>query len=104
MKKFVIYILMALVGSTAAIAKEKQEVVQLKNGHKVRGKIVQYAPLDSLVIQEEDGNQQTIFWNQIKKITKDNWQPQQSFGKSFTEGIGVQKGYRGFVDAEYFLS
>ena len=38
MKKFVIYILMALVGSTVAIAKDKQEVVQLKNGHKVIGK------------------------------------------------------------------
>ncbi|MDO4972224.1 MAG: hypothetical protein Q4E41_09045, partial [Bacteroidales bacterium] len=87
MKKFVIYILMALVGSTAAIAKEKQEVVQLKNGHKVRGKIVQYAPLDSLVIEELDGNQQTIYWKDIKQIKKENWQPQQSFGKSFTEGL-----------------
>ena len=104
MKKFVIYFLMALVGSTVAIAKEKQEVVQLKNGHKVRGKIVQYAPLDSLVIEELDGNQQTIYWKDIKQIKKENWQPQQSFGKSFTEGLGVQKGYRGFVDAEYFLS
>lgn len=104
MKKIALLLLMVLAGATALQAKDKQEVVQLKNGHKVRGKIVQYAPLDSLVIQEEDGNQQTIFWNQIKKITKDNWQPQQSMSKSFTEGLGVQKGYRGFVDVEYYLS
>lgn len=104
MKKITLLLMMVLVGATALHAKDKQEVVQLKNGHKVRGKIVQYAPLDSLVIQEEDGNQQTIRWQQIKKITKEKWQPQQSIGRSFTEGMGVQKGYRGFVDVEYFLS
>ena len=100
MKHFVLLAVL-LAGAGAMQARDKQEVVQLNNGHKVRGKIVQYAPLDSLVIQEEDGNQQTIFWNQIKKITKDNWQPQQSLGRSFTEGLGVQKGYRGFVDVEF---
>lgn len=62
MKKITLLLMMMLVGATALHAKDKQEVVQLKNGHKVRGKIVQYAPLDSLVIQEEDGNQQTIRW------------------------------------------
>ncbi len=93
-----------LVGATTLHAREKQEVVQLKNGHKVRGKIVTYAPLDSLVIQEEDGNKQTIMWSQIKNIKKEKWQPQQSIGKSFTAGMGLQKGYRGFVDMEYFLS
>lgn len=104
MKKIVFMLIMALVGATALQAKEKQEVVQLKNGHKVRGKIVVYVPLDSLVIQEEDGNQQTIKWNQINKITKEKWQPQQSVGKSFTAGMGLQKGYRGFVDVEYYLT
>ncbi|MCQ2287670.1 MAG: hypothetical protein MJZ74_01045 [Muribaculaceae bacterium] len=104
MKKIALLLIMVLAGATALQAKDKQEVVQLKNGHKVRGKIVQYAPLDSLVIQEEDGNQQTIRWEQIYKITKEKWQPQQSIGKSFTNGMGVQKGYRGFVDAEYYLA
>lgn len=102
--KHLVLLAVLLVGAGAMQARDKQEVVQLNNGHKVRGKIVQYAPLDSLVIQEEDGNQQTIRWEQVKKITKETWQPQQSMSKSFTEGLGVQKGYRGFVDVEYYLS
>jgi hypothetical protein len=68
-----------LLGGVAALAQdrhEKQEVVKLKNGHQVRGKIVTYAPLDSLVIQEEDGTLQTIYWDQIKQIVKDDWHPQ----------------------------
>jgi hypothetical protein len=79
-------------------------VVKLKNGHRVRGKIVTYAPLDSLVIQEDDGTLQTIYWNSIKQITKEDWQPQQSMGSDFTPGKGPQMGYRGFVDLEYYLS
>ena len=83
---------------------EKQEVVKLKNGHRVRGKIVTYAPLDSLVIQEDDGTLQTIYWDNIKQITKEKWKPQQTMGGDFTPGMGPQKGYRGFVDLEYYLS
>ena len=86
------------------IKKEKQEVVKLKNGHKIRGKIVTYAPLDSLVIQEDDGTLQTIYWDNIEQITKEKWKPQQTMGGDFTPGIGPQKGYRGFVDLEYYLS
>ena len=82
--------------------KEKQEVVTLKNGHKVRGKIVQYAPLDSLVIQEDDGTLQTIYWDRIKQITKEKWQAQQTLGSDFTPGKGAQKGYRGFFDLEFY--
>ena len=111
MKRIVIFILMiCLLGGVSAEAqtthnkKEKQEVVTLKNGHKVRGKIVTYAPLDSLVIQEDDGTLQTIYWNRIKQITKENWQPQQTLGSEFTPGKGPQKGYRGFFDLEYYKS
>lgn len=96
-----------LLGGVVALAQdrhEKQEVVKLKNGHQVRGKIVTYAPLDSLVIQEEDGTLQTIYWDQIKQIVKDDWQPQQAMGSGFTPGVGPQKGYRGFVDLEYYVS
>ena len=84
--------------------KNKQEVVILKNGHKVRGKIVTYAPLDSLVIQEDDGTQQTIYWDRIKQIVKEDWQPQQTLGSDFTPGKGPQKGYRGFFDLEFYKS
>ena len=83
---------------------EKQEVVKLKNGHQVRGKIVTYAPLDSLVIQEDDGTLQTIYWDKIKQITKEKWKPQQTLGGDFTLGKGPQKGYRGFVDLEFYKS
>ena len=96
-----------LLGGMAAQAqdkKEKQEVVKLKNGHQVRGKIVTYAPLDSLVIQEDDGTLQTIYWDKIKQITKEKWKPQQTMGGDFTPGKGPLKGYRGFVDLEYYLS
>ena len=96
-----------LMGGMAAQAQnkqEKQEVVKLKNGHQVRGKIVTYAPLDSLVIQEDDGTLQTIYWDKIKQITKEKWKPQQTLGGDFTPGKGPQKGYRGFVDLEYYLS
>ena len=96
-----------LMGGMAAQAQdkpEKQEVVKLKNGHQVRGKIVTYAPLDSLVIQEDDGTLQTIYWDRIKQITKERWKPQQTMGGDFTPGKGPQKGYRGFVDVEYYLS
>ena len=98
---------MCLLGGMAVQAQskhEKQEVVKLKNGHQVRGKIVTYAPLDSLVIQEDDGTLQTIYWDKIKQITKEKWKPQQTLGSSFTPGKGPQKGYRGFVDLEYYLS
>ena len=98
---------MLLMGSIAAQAQdkqEKQEVVKLKNGHQVRGKIVTYAPLDSLVIQEEDGTLQTIYWDKIKQITKEKWKPQQTMGGDFTPGKGPQQGYRGFVDLEYYVS
>ena len=53
-KLMTLLLAMLLLGGVAAQAqdkKEKQEVVKLKNGHRVRGKIVTYAPLDSLVIQ-----------------------------------------------------
>ena len=96
-----------LLGGVAVQAQdkhEKQEVVKLKNGHSVRGKIVTYAPLDSLVIQEDDGTLQTIYWDQIKQITKENWKPQQAMGSGFTPGIGPQKGYRGFFDVEFYKS
>ena len=82
--------------------KEKQEVVKLKNGHRIRGKIVTYAPLDSLVIQEDDGTLQTIYWDRIKQITKEDWKPQQTMGSDFTPGKGPQKGYRGFFDLEFY--
>ena len=111
MKKLMMLIAVLLLAGTAVQAqtttkakREKQEVVKLKNGHRVRGKIVQYAPLDSLVIQEDDGTLQTIYWDRIKQITKEKWQPQQSMGSSFTAGKGPQKGYRGFVDLEYYKS
>lgn len=89
---------------TSKSKKEKQEVVTLKNGHKVRGKIVTYVPLDSVVIQEDDGTLQTIYWDKIKQITKEKWQPQQTMGSDFTPNKGPQKGYRGFFDLEYYLS
>ena len=109
MKLMTLLLAMFLVGSLSAQAqtqnkKEKQEVVKLKNGHRVRGKIVQYAPLESLVIQEDDGTLQTIYWDKIKQITKEDWQPQQTLGSNFTPGQGPQKGYRGFVDLEYYVS
>ncbi len=109
MKKIILILALCLLGGMAIQAqtqnkKGKQEVVKLKNGHKVRGKIVTYAPLDSLVIQEEDGTLQTIYWNRIKQITKENWQPQQTLGTDFTPGKGPQKGYRGFVDLEFYKS
>ena len=111
MKKTIILLILCLLGGMAVQAqtqnkkeKEKQEVVKLKNGHKVRGKIVTYAPLDSLVIQEEDGTLQTIYWDRIKQITKEDWQAQQTIGSDFTPGIGPQKGYRGFFDLEFYKS
>ena len=109
MKRLIFILALCLTGGMAVQAqtqtkKEKQEVVKLKNGHRVRGKIVTYAPLDSLVIQEDDGTLQTIYWNNIKQITKEKWQPQQSMGSDFTPGMGPQKGYRAFVDLEYYLS
>lgn len=100
----VFVMVLALLGAVAMQAKEKQEVVQMKNGVKLRGKIVVYAPTDSIVIQEVDGSTHAIRWAEIKKITRENWQPQQSVSKTFTTGLGVQKGYRGFVDAEYYVS
>jgi len=109
MKRIIIILALCLLGGMAVQAqtqnkKEKQEVVKLKNGHRVRGKIVTYAPLDSLVIQEDDGTLQTIYWDRIKQINKEDWQPQQSMGSNFTPGKGPQKGYRAFVDLEYYLS
>ena len=108
MKKIILLLALCLLGGmtiqaqTSQNKKEKQEVVKLKNGHKVRGKIVTYAPLDSLVIQEDDGTLQTIYWDRIKQITKENWQPQQTMGGDFTPGKGPQKGYRGFFDLEFY--
>ena len=110
MRRIIVILALCLLGGTAFVhaqtqnKKEKQEVVKLKNGHRVRGKIVTYAPLDSLVIQEDDGTLQTIYWNSIKQITKEDWQPQQSMGSDFTPGSGPQKGYRGFFDLEYYKS
>ncbi len=109
MKKVILILALCLLGGMAVQAqtekkKEKQEVVKLKNGHRVRGKIVTYAPLDSLVIQEDDGTLQTIYWDRIKQITKENWQPQQTLGSEFSPGNGPQKGYRGFFDLEYYKS
>ena len=50
-KKWMMLVLaMFLLGGMSLQAQdkhEKQEVVKLKNGHQVRGKIVTYAPLDS---------------------------------------------------------
>ena len=108
-KKIILMLALMLIGGMAVQAqtqnkKEKQEVVKLKNGHQVRGKIVTYAPLDSLVIQEDDGTMQTIYWDRIKQITKEKWKPQQTLGSGFTPGTGPQRGYRGFVDLEYYLS
>ena len=77
MKRIIVMLALCLLGSTAFVQaqtqnkKEKQEVVKLKNGHRVRGKIVTYAPQDSLVIQEDDGTLQTIYWDRIKQITKE---------------------------------
>lgn len=105
MKKILLILLLMLLGGVTVQAQEKhekQEVVKLKNGHRVRGKIVTYAPLDSLVIQEDDGTLQTIYWDNIKQITKENWKPQQTMGSTFTPGKGPQKGYRGFVDLEFY--
>ena len=109
MKKIIIILTLCLLGGMVVQAqtqnkKEKQEVVKLKNGHQVRGKIVTYAPLDSLVIQEDDGTLQTIYWDRIKQITKEDWKPQQTLGSDFTPGQGPQKGYRAFVDLEYYKS
>ena len=111
MKRIIFILTLCLLGGMAAQAqaqpqnkKEKQEVVKLRNGHRVRGKIVTYAPLDSVVIQQDDGTLQTIYWNRIKQITKEDWQPQQTLGSGFTPGKGPQKGYRGFFDVEYYLS
>ena len=108
-KLMTLLLTVCLMGGMAAHAqtqskKEKQEVVKLKNGHQVRGKIVTYAPLDSLVIQEDDGTLQTIYWDKIKQITKEKWKPQQTVGSNFTPGKGPQRGYRGFVDLEYYYS
>ena len=107
MKKILLILLLMLLGGMTVQAQEKhekQEVVKLKNGHRVRGKIVTYAPLDSLVIQEDDGTLQTIYWDRIKQITKEKWQPQQTMGSDFTPGKGPLKGYRGFFDLEFYLS
>ncbi len=108
MKKILLILLLVLLGGVTVQAQEKnektQEVVKLKNGHSVRGKIVVYAPLDSLVIQEDDGTLQTIYWDRIKQITKEKWQPQQAMGSDFTPGKGPLKGYRGFFDLEFYLS
>ena len=109
MKRIILILTLCLLGGMVVQAqtqnkKEKQEVVKLKNGHRVRGKIVTYAPLDSLVIQEDDGTLQTIYWDRIKQINKEDWQPQQSMGSDFTPGKGPQKGYRAFVDLEYYKS
>ena len=106
-KLMTLLLAMLVLGGVAAQAqdkKDKQEVVKLKNGHQVRGKIVTYSPLDSLVILEDDGTLQTIYWDNIKQITKEKWKPQQTMGGNFTPGKGPQKGYRGFVDLEYYLS
>ena len=106
-KLMTLLLAMCMMGGMATQAQtkhDKQEVVKLKNGHQVRGKIVTYAPLDSLVIQEDDGTLQTIYWDKIKQITKEKWKPQQTLGSGFTPGKGPQKGYRGFVDLEYYLS
>ena len=106
MKKILILLLVMVLGGMTVQAQETnektQEVVKLKNGHSVRGKIVVYAPLDSLVIQEDDGTLQTIYWDRIKQITKEKWQPQQTMGSDFTPGKGPLKGYRGFFDLEFY--
>lgn len=99
-KRILMIGVLAMVAVLSVVAQTMQEVVQLKNGHKVRGKIVQYAPLDSVVIEEPNGHQQTIYWTNIQQITRERWMPQQSVGKTFT-GKGPQQGYRGFVDVFY---
>lgn len=79
----------------------KIEAVTLKNGHIVRGKIIEYTPLESLTIQQSDGTVTHLTWNQIKVIKREKKQPLSAFTTTFAADKGPQKGFRAMVDAGY---
>lgn len=79
----------------------KIEAVTLKNGHIIRGKIVEYKPLESLKIQQSNGIVTQVTWDQIVVIKKEKQQPKSAFTTTFGEDKGPRKGFRAMVDAGY---
>ena len=79
----------------------KIEAVTLKNGHIIRGKIVEYKPLESLKIQQSNGTVTQVAWDQIVVIKKEKQQPKSAFTTTFGDDKGPRKGFRAMVDAGY---
>ena len=95
MKKIILLLALCLLGGMTIQAqtqnkKEKQEVVKLKNGHKVRGKIVTYAPLDSLVIQEDDGTMTVSMFMSV---------PDNDHREIYVSELDIPRGSQYFISA-----
>jgi len=114
MKKFTFLMMLAIlctgIGTTAA--QTFQEIVYLKNGSVIRGTIIEQVPNESLKIRTSDGSIFAYEMTDVEKITKEQVgnrfagrtvaNETSGFGSSLN-GLGPQKGYRGFVDLGYTI-
>jgi long-subunit fatty acid transport protein len=100
MKKYLVLILFALI-ATAAFAQSKyQDVVYLKNGSVVRGVIIEQIPNQSIKIETADKNVFVYKMDEVEKIVKEPIKAKRGFSGN---GSGLEKGYKGIVEAGYQL-
>lgn len=107
MKKGILF-LIALLWATLSVAQQYEEVVYLKNGSRIKGKVIETTP-ERVKIEIYDGSILIYNSGEIEKIAKEN--PIASYTKSHIQRQPKEwktKGYRtnrysGFVDAGYAM-
>ena len=98
MKKFLAFLLFALVTTVSHGQNNYQDVVYLKNGSIIRGVIIEQVPNKSIKIETADRNVFVYQMNEIEKIAKE---PYQGKSNSSLSNSGLQSGYKGIVELGY---
>lgn len=107
MKKSILF-LIALLWVTLSVAQQYEEVVYLKNGSRIKGKVIETTP-EQVKIEIYDGSILIYNSDEIEKIAKENLIA--SHTKSYiqkqpkewqTKGYRTT-GYSGFIDASYAM-
>ncbi len=93
MKKSYVILLFALFATFIYAKSNTEDVIYLKNGGIIRGRIIEQVPDKSIKIETADRNVFVFQMNEIDKFEKEDFQPKND--------MSLPKGYRGIVELGY---
>lgn len=98
MKKYLAFLLFALMTTVSYGQNNYQDVVYLKNGSIIRGVIIEQVPNKSIKIETADRNVFVYQMDEIEKLAKE---PYQGKNNNSLSNSGLQSGYKIIVELGY---